>query len=171
MALVSSSVQITGLDATPVTKLNTSYFGGSVRSTTGYIAAANLVGGTVGQWYTFCRLPQRARIVAVRASNAGTSTGAFKVGLYRTAANGGAAVKNDNLAAIFPLAGGSNNRVRIDTAMTALQTSQIMSDAFATEIGTAGATADVNFDIVLTVLTVVSAAVDIAVDVDFVLND
>ena len=169
MALVSKSTQITGLDATPVTKLNTSYFGGSVRRTTGYIAAANLTGGTVGQWFTFCRVPQRARLLGAYLSNATTTTGAVNVSLYRTVANGGAIIGTALLNST--IATTANNRARVDAAMTPLMTSQILSDAFATAIGTAGATADVEFDVALTIVTVIGTPVDVVVDVEYVLND
>ena len=169
MALVSKSVQITGLDATPVTKLNTSYFNGRIRSMVGYIAAANLTGATAGQWYTFCRMPARARLISVDVTNLTSTTGAVSVGLYRTTANGGAEVSKADIMAV--LATTANNRAAGDTALTALQRSQIATDAFATEIGTASATADVEFDVALTIVTVIGTPVDITVEVKYVDND
>ena len=170
MTLVSKSVQLTGLDATPSTKLATSYMNGSVRRTTGYIAAANLTGGTVGQWYVFCRLPARARLLSVDITNLTSTTGAASVGLYRTSANGGAEVKKDDIMATFVL-GAGNNRAAADTALTALQRSQIASDAFTTEIGTASATADVEFNVALTITTVIGTPVDVTMDISFVDGD
>jgi hypothetical protein len=170
MALVAKSTGLTGFDATPSTKLGTSYYNGSLRKSTGYMAAASATFATVGQWFTFVRVPARARLISVECTNATASSGYAKVGLYRTPANGGAAVKDSNISAGFNL-GTANNRARVDSAMSALQTSQIISDAFATEIGTASATADVEFDIGLTVLTVVGSAVDITIEVSYVDND
>ena len=173
MALVSKSLQITGLDATPVTKLNTSYFGGSVRTAVGHIAAANIVGGTAGQWYTFVRVPARARVLGIFATGADTTTGDVACTLYRTAANGGAVIG----AGLFSAGAGDvdwsaeKDRVRLDILPTALQRSQILSDAFATAIGTAGATADVEFDVALTIVTALGAGIATTLDVDYVLND
>jgi len=168
MALVSNSTTITKLEATPVTKLQTTEAGGVVRSAIGYLAAASFVGGTAGQWYTFVRLPMRARILGVFITGATTTSGAVKIGLYRT--GGGIAIDDACIVASYDMAA-EKDKVRVDTAVTALQRSQKISDAFSTAIGTAGATNDVNVDIAATIVTALGSSVAHLLEVEYVLED
>lgn len=167
MALVSTAVSVSNQDATPLTKINQLTLGGRVRHAYGYLAAANITGGTTGQWYTFCRIPARARIVGISVTNATTTTGAVKIGLYRP---NGIAISDAVFVAALVL-GAANNRVAGDTALTALQRSQSLSTAFTTAIGTASATGDVAFDIAMAIVTVIGTPVDVTMEVSYVLPE
>src|SRR4051812_7608251 len=98
MALVSTSQNVLDQSATPVTKVNVQKKGAPIRAAFGYLAAANLVGGTVGQWYTFVRVPVRAQITDIQITGATTTTGAVKCGLYRP---DGIAIDDDVFATLY----------------------------------------------------------------------
>lgn len=166
MALVSSAVSVSDQSAVPAVKTNQLEKGGRIRSTIGYIAAANMTGGTVGQWYTFARLPSRARLVGVFMTNATTTTGAVKAGLYRP---DGIAIDDDVFATVFATT--ARTRAQVDTVQTALERSKSIAAAYATAIGTAGATADVEVDIALAIVTVIGTPVDVTVEVEYVLPE
>ena len=166
MALVSSSQVVTDQSAVPAVKVNSLEKGGVVRTAQGFIAAANLVAGTIGQWYTFVRLPVRARVLGIFHTG-GASTGAGSVGLYRP---DGIAIDNACFSADSDLT--SNVRGRMDTiAYTAAKRKDSIATAFATQIGTAGATGDVEVDIAVTITTVVNTPQDALIEVDYVLPE
>lgn len=167
MALVATSQVVTDQSAVPVVKTNTLEKGGVVRTAAGYLASTSFVGGTAGQWYTFCRIPARARILGIRMTNPTSTTGAIKVGLYRP---DGIAIDDDVFATAFVM-GAANNRAQVDTVQTPLQRSQDLATAYATAIGTAGATSDVEFDIAAAIVTVLGAAVNALLEVDYVLPE
>ena len=166
MALVSSSQVVTDQSAVPVVKVNQLEKGGVVRRAQGYIAAASITGGTAGQWYTFVRLPARARVIGVEMTNTTTTTGAIKIGLYRP---DGIAIDDDVFAT--NIATTARTAFRADTVQTALERSQDMATAYATAIGTAGATSDVEFDIAMAIVTVIGTPVDVFLDVEYVLPE
>lgn len=166
MALVSSSQNVTDQSAVPAVKVNPVKKGGSVRNAVGYIAAANLTGGTVGQWFTFVRIPSRARILSINLTNLTTTTGAVKCGLYRP---DGIAISDAVFASIFATT--ARTRAQVDTVQTALERSKSIADAYVTAIGTAGATGDVEVDIALAIVTVIGTPVDMTVDVEYVMPD
>jgi len=168
MALVATATQVSNQDAVPVTKQEPSVKGGAVRTAYGYIASTSLVGGTVGQWYTFVRVPARARVLGVYVTNPTSTTGAVKVGLYRP--NSGIAISDAVFASAFVM-GAANNRAAVDTVRTPVQRKQSLADAFATAVTTAGAQSDVEYDIALAIVTVLGAAVDAMVEVDYVLDE
>jgi len=168
MALVSTSQVVTDQSASPVVKVNQLEKGARVRTAQGFLLAANFTGGTTGQWYTFVRLPARARVLGVFLTAATTTTGALKVGLYRP---DGIAIDDDCFSAITVTTG--LIRARVDTAPVytpALRQSSLAS-AFSTAIGTAGATNDVEFDIAAAIVTVIGTPVDALVEVDYILDE
>lgn len=167
MALVSTAANVSDQDATPVTKVNVLKKNGHVRTANGYIAAASITGGTVGQWYTFARVPARARVLGVYCTNPTTTTGAVKVGLYRP---NGIAISDAVFATAFVL-GAANNRASMDTVRTPSQRKDNLSTAFATAVGTAGATSDLEYDIALAIVTVIGTPQDVFVEVDYVLPE
>lgn len=170
MALVSTSQVVTDQSATPVVKTNQLEKGGGVRTTQGFIAAASYTGGTVGQWYTFCRVPARARVLGVYLTQATTTTGAIKVGLYRP---DGIAIDDDTFAAIHVLGAATNIRARVDT-LTVYTASFRRSDlktAFTTAVGTASATSDTEYDIAAAIVTVIGTPTDALMEVDYVLDE
>jgi hypothetical protein len=165
MALVSTSQVVQDQAATPAVKTNTIEKGGVVRRAVGYLAAANFDGATVGQWFTFVRLPVRASIVGVYRTGGG-DTGALKCGLYRP---GGIAIDDDCFSTIDPLTTGTG---KVDSvALTPLARMQSIADAYSTEIGTAGATSDLEVDIAMAVVTVTGTPADISVEVLYVLPE
>lgn len=166
MALVSSAQTVTDQSAVPTTKVSSLKKGGRIRNTVGYIAAANLTGGTTGQWYTFCRLPVRARLLSISITNLTTTTGAVKCGLYRP---DGIAIDDDVFATVFATT--ARTRAQLDTIQTALERSKSIADAYVTAIGTASATTDVEVDIALAIVTVIGTPVDITLDVEYVLPE
>lgn len=167
MALVSSSQVVTDQSAVPVTKVNTLEKGGIKRTAQGYLAAASFTGGTAGQWYTFVRLPARARVVGIYLTGATTTSGAVKCGLYRP---DGIAIDDDVFATNYDMAA-EKDRTNIMVTPTALERTQPLADAYATAIGTAGATSDVEFDIALTIVTALGAGVAHLMEVDYVLPE
>lgn len=168
MALVSTSQQVTDQNATPVVKVNSLEKGGVVRTAMGFIAAANLVGATTGQWYTFVRVPARARVLGIFHTG-GASTGAVKVGLFRP--NGGIAIDDACFAAVADLTSNARGRMDTVTEYTAALRDDSLENSFSTAIGTAGATGDAEYDIVCTVITVVNTPQDGLVEVDYVLPE
>src|SRR3954465_9313427 len=133
MALVASSQNITDQNATPIVKVSVLKKGAVVRTAQGHILAASFVGGTVGQWYAFVRVPSRARVLNVRCSNATSTTGAVKVGLFRP--NSGIAISDAVFATAFVL-GAANNRAQVDTVPTVALRKDDLATAYATAVGT-----------------------------------
>jgi len=167
MALVATAQPVEDQDATPVVKVNTLEKGGVIRTAAGHLTAAELVGGTTGQWYTFVRIPARARLLGVYMTGATTTTGAVACGLYRP---NGIAIDDDVFATLF-LMSAEKDRTKIDVTQTALQRISSLAEAYVTAIGTAGATADVEFDIALSIVTVLGAGIAHTMEVDYVLPE
>lgn len=165
MALVSTAQPVVDQSAVPVVKVNALKKSGVVRNACGYLAAASLTGGTTGQWWTFVRVPARAKVLGIYLTNLTTTTGAVKCGLYRP---DGIAISDAVFSAITVTT--ANNRAQIDVIRTALQRRDSLATAFVTAIGTAGATADVEFDIALAVVTVIGTPVDMLLEVEYVLD-
>ena len=170
MALVSSSQVVTDQSAVPVVKLNQLERGGRVRTAQGFLAAASFTGGTTGQWYTFVRLPVRARVLGVFLTQATTTTGAVKCGLYRP---DGIAIDDDFFKDVHVLGAATNIRARVDslTVYSASLRQSALSTAAVTAIGTAGATEDALVDIALAIVTVIGTPTDALLEVDYVLPE
>lgn len=167
MALVSSSQVVTDQSAVPVVKVNAQEKGAPVRIAPGYLAAANFTGGTTGQWYTFVRVPVRAQIVDIKLTGGTTTSGAVKCGLYRP---DGIAIDDDVFHTNYDMAA-EKDGVSILVTPTALERTQSIATAYATAIGTAGATGDVEVDIALTIVTVLGAGVNHAMHVFYTLPE
>ena len=167
MALVSSSQVVTDQSATPAVKTNQQEIGAPIRRANGYLAAASFVGGTAGQWYTFVRLPVRAQIVDIQLTGATTTTGAVKCGLYRP---DGIAIDDDVFATNYAMSAEKDGTSVLVTP-TALERTQSIATAYATAIGTAGATEDVYVDIALTIVTALGASVNHAMHVEYTLPE
>jgi hypothetical protein len=167
MALVSSSQVVTDQSAIPAVKTNAQEKGAPVRVAHGYIASASFTGGTAGQWYTFVRLPVRAQITDIRLTGATTTSGAVKCGLYRP---DGIAIDDDVFATNYDMAAEKDGTTILVTP-TALERTQTIATAYATAIGTAGATNDVEVDIALTIVTALGAGVNHAMHVYYTLPE
>jgi hypothetical protein len=170
MALVSTSQVVTDQSATPRVKTNSLEKGGVVRTAQGFLAAASYTGGTTGQWYTFVRVPARARVLGVFLSQLTTTTGAVKVGLYRP---DGIAIDDDCFASVHVLGATTNVRARVDinTVYTPSLRQSALSTAFVTAVGTAGATSDTEYDIAAAIVTVIGTPTDALLEVDYVLPE
>lgn len=168
MALVSTAQTVTDQDATPIVKVNALEKGAQVRTAQGFILAANFTGGTTGQWYTFVRVPVRARVVGVFATMATTTTGALKCGLYRP---NGIAIDDDAFSAVTVTTGLIRARVDTATVYTPALRKDSIATAFLAAISTAGATGDAEVDIAMAVVTVIGTPVDALLEVDYILPE
>jgi hypothetical protein len=166
MALVSTALEVSDQDATPANKVSQIKKHGKVRTARGFLLAANFTGGTVGQWYTFVRVPARARVLGVYLTNATTTTGAVKFGLYRP---NGIAISDAVFSTVTVTT--ANNRAKVDVAQTAALRRDDLATAYTTAIGTAGATGDVEFDVAAAIVTVIGTPVDALVEVDYILPE
>lgn len=167
MALVSTSQVVQDQSATPAVKTNQQEIGAPIRVANGYLAAANFVGGTAGQWYTFVRLPVRAQIVDIKLTGATTTSGAVKCGLYRP---DGIAIDDGAFATNYAMSAEKDGTTILVTP-TALERTQNIATAYATAISTAGATGDAYVDIALTIVTALGASVNHAMHVEYTLPE
>jgi len=164
MALVATAQVVEDQDAVPAVKTNELEKGGKVRTAAGYLTAAEFVGGTAGQWYTFVRVPAQARVLGVYRTGGG-ATGALKCGLYRP---NGIAIDDDVFSTVDPLTT-VGTRTFVSVTPSALNRTKSLADAYVTAIGTAGATGDAEFDIAMAIVTAVGTPTDITVEVDYVM--
>jgi hypothetical protein len=106
MAVVNrTSTAVTNATATPPTTLNPVLNGSRLQEKIGVITpAADDTQASIGR---FCRVPSNARIsqLLFNAADA-TTAGAIDIGVYQTAANGGAVVDADLFVSALDLAGG-----------------------------------------------------------------
>jgi hypothetical protein len=93
---------ITGLDSKPVERPNPWYHGGGVKAYAGTVEAVD--GASIGSVYRFFRVGSWMRVDELVLMNDALSAGATDIGLYRTAADGGAVVDADFFASAVPLA-------------------------------------------------------------------
>lgn len=113
MAVVTTkSAQITNRDASPRVLNNAFLEGAMVRSARDVCAIAN--GDSVGSKYLFLTLPSNAVPISLRISapDIGTTT-AGDIGLYRTTADGGAAVSSQFFKAAQALNAGPYLKVEL----------------------------------------------------------
>lgn len=108
MAVVTvKSGQITSRDASPRTFANGANAGGLLREWVDTVEITN--GDSIGSKYIFCSVPSNLRVSAVRLKNdAISTTGAADIGVYRTTADGGAAVKAAAFASAVALQSASS---------------------------------------------------------------
>ncbi|MGH8596739.1 MAG: hypothetical protein ACREXT_08790 [Gammaproteobacteria bacterium] len=173
MANQSSQV-ITDLDATPVVRLNQIKDGARVKEK---IAVLAMTTGAAADIKRFVRVPSRARIGAVLMRNTdldsnGTPTLATDIGLYRTAADGGAVVDADFFAsAITQLQAAVVNFTDVtyeSGVVTAANSGKRIWEALAL-----AADPGVDYDVALTYTTgaATHANGDVAVKVQYVVDE
>lgn len=93
----TKSTHITNADATPVVISNAYVNGGLIREASGTVET--LAADDAASVYRLCRIPSNARISSILlASDAITGASATDIGLYQTAANGGAVLDADFFA-------------------------------------------------------------------------
>jgi hypothetical protein len=91
------STPVTNSDTLPRTLNNARVTSMEMREAVGLVEAS--AAASVGSTYRFCRVPSHARISQILfASDASGATGQVDVGVYQTAANGGAVVDADFFA-------------------------------------------------------------------------
>jgi len=97
MAVVNTkAANITIFDASTQTLVSPKILGGRVREAVGTLEAVS--GDDIASVYRLCRVPSRARVSRVLLSCDAITTCAGDVGVYQTAANGGAVVDADFFA-------------------------------------------------------------------------
>lgn len=108
MAVVNvKGAAITQLDATPPTLPNSRLSRGGVRESIDVATVTN--GDSIASTYRLCRVPSTARISQILLSCPAITTCAGDVGLYRTAADGGAVVDADFFGSAVSLASALSN--------------------------------------------------------------
>ena len=169
MALVASSDVLNELNATPRTYSNSGEIGGGLRRAMGFLTAANYVAGTAGQWYAFTRVPARAIVHSIKQTNISSgAAGSVKLGLFRP--NGGIAIDDDCFSTAIDL-NAARQAGEVATLPLAGDRYKTLAAAFATAVGTAGATSDVEYDVVATVVTAATAGKDTLIEVLYTLGD
>ena len=168
MSHTGKSAQVTNIEAVPVTKLNSIYDGAPVRRSIGYLVSTSFVGGTAAQTYAVARVPKRAVVTSIKVTNATTTTGSIKLGLFRP--NDGIAIDDDVFATNFVLGAANNRAEAFSTALASVKWEDLATQ-FSTAIGTAGATGDANYDIVASIVTVIGTAKDTLFEVEYVLPE
>jgi hypothetical protein len=95
------SQPVTDLDATPIVKQVPSVIGGVIREAVGFVTTNS--DDSIGSTYRICRVPSNARITQILGSQdvGSASAGIADVGVYQTAANGGAVVDADFFASAW----------------------------------------------------------------------
>ena len=114
--VITKSAEITNRDASPMVKNNSNVEAGMVRSCVGVAAVAN--GDSIGSVYPLCVIPSNARVDQVLILNDAITAAAGSVGLYRTTAEGGAAVSAGLFAVGASLATASTAGVDLTHAAT-----------------------------------------------------
>jgi hypothetical protein len=100
--VTTKSAGITSADASQQDLVSPKIIGGRLRETIGKVSIA--AGDDINSVIRAVRLPSRARISQILLlSNGDTTEGIADVGVYRTAANGGAAVDIDHFASAVGL--------------------------------------------------------------------
>lgn len=164
MAVVAlKTAGITLLDAG--TPLPVTDQGGRVRSIAGTIALAS--GDSIGSTYRIARVPSNARIEAIRLYCDAITTCAADIGLYETAANGGAVADVDAYATAQSLAT-AITAAPPNVAFEARGIEKVMNRVWQD----AGATADTrrDYDLALTLTAAAGAAGDVSVIVHYVID-
>lgn len=101
------SSTITNADATPRVPNNPALSGGELRSSRGYCSVTNAA--DIASTYRFARVRSNAVVDTVAISNTAITTCAGDVGLYKTAADGGAVVDADFFGSAVSLATAGSN--------------------------------------------------------------
>lgn len=101
----TKSTHITAADATPPTLTNSYLAGGVLRESVGTVETA--AADDANSIYRLVRVPSHARISSILlASDAITGCNSAEVGVYQTAANGGAVVSESLFASAVDLSSG-----------------------------------------------------------------
>lgn len=106
--VTTKSTQISNRDATPEILSNNAFARGMVSGASDFAAVAS--GDSIGSYYPILSVPSNCRISSLKLTcDALTSTGAANIGVYKTTANGGAAVSASLFAAAQALTSALND--------------------------------------------------------------
>lgn len=168
MAHNVTAAVVSDQDATPIAKVYPLEKGGVSRKAYGYLTA---LATTVGQTMCFVRIPVRARISDVKATNlTNMGDGSVKIGVFRP--SGGIEISGAVVSAAVNLGTSRTTPTSVFTAPSVANRALSIASWLATEIGTAGATNDVEVDIVASVVTVsTGTAVAVGLEVEYVLPE
>jgi hypothetical protein len=158
------STPVTNAAATPRVLNNPANDGGTVRRSHGMIT--NSAADDVGSTYRYCSVPSNATIKTVRIwSAASGATGQLNVGIYKTAADGGAVVDADLFASAIDPGGGALSAVDITHESGEYTFAESLTPLWAV----LGLTADpgINYDVVATVSEIMADAVTHKIDVEY----
>lgn len=167
MAVVNTKdTNISNLDSSPPVANSVTDFGGRIRTqcATVEVAAADDDTST----FRIARVPSNARIIAINIMNDALTSGtSFDVGLYQTAANGGALVDVDAYASAVDLSS-ARTTAAINVAFEARNIDKIKNRVWQD----AGLTSDPQreYDIVILANTIGSAAGTISVEVQYTID-
>jgi len=165
------STAITNLDATPVVKVNNQLAGGVVREAVGLITTNS--DDSIGSTYRFCRIPGRARISEILgyADVGSAGAGIGDIGVYQTAANGGAVVDADFFASAWDFSNADANSVALEHEAGAGHLVNEIEQPLWQALEVA-ANPDLDYDIVMTLTeAVTTGAAEIGLRVRYVLPE
>jgi hypothetical protein len=112
MAVVTiSGTNVANLDAAPPVVNDVTLMGARVRSQVETVEITN--GDSIGSTYRLGRIPSNATVLSIRLYCDAITSAAADIGLYQTAANGGAAVDADAYASAVSLASASTTGVEV----------------------------------------------------------
>lgn len=154
------STPISNADAVPRIPNNPYVAGGLVRTAAG--KAALTAAADVGSTYRLVRVPSSARITSIKRTNgASGATGQVDVGVYKTAADGGAVVDAD----IF------ENEAVLETAGVEVELGPAAAgdkEKRLWELLGLSADPGIDYDVALTVSEVMASGIDAALEVQWV---
>lgn len=160
----TKSTIITALDASPKQSVNSYLQGGILRTAVATVEVA--AADDDGSVYRFFRLPSNARVVSARIYNDAITGGtAYELGLYQTAANGGAVVDADVYGSAISMA--SARVSPLDALFEALNIDQ--GEKRVWENAALTTDPQIEYDVCLTGTTVGTAAGTITLQIDYVL--
>jgi hypothetical protein len=112
MAVVTiSGTNVANLDAAPPVVNDVTIMGARVRSQVETVEVAN--GDSIGSTYRLGRIPSNATVLSIRLYCDAITSAAADIGLYQTAANGGAVVDADVYGSAVSLASASTTGIEV----------------------------------------------------------
>jgi hypothetical protein len=166
MAVVNTkSTNITNADTSPPVLNDVTVYGGRIRSQCGTVEVA--AGDDDTSVFRFARVPSNARIISIKRYNdAIANATVYDVGLYKTAADGGAVVLVNAYANDVDISAGTV--AGVEQAFTTRNIDKIANKVWQD----AGLSADskIEYDICLTGATVGTAAGTISLEVQYVID-
>ncbi len=159
------SAGITNATATPIVASNPHQSQGVLKESQGVCTPA--VAAEANSTYRFCRVPSNARISQVLVKSLDfTTAGAVDIGIYQTAANGGAVVDADLFASALSMIGGPYEN--LDVTFESTQYSTAESEKQLWEVLGLSADPLIDYDVAATVTTAFDGGQPMSVKVRYV---